>query len=90
MITTWLYTVRAGRDVRIPWRDVTLTSTGPYIDWSHAEPYDEPPLRAQMTTREQQRLEHMVGERMTRTDNRNAGLTRNGKPHGQSRKDRAK
>jgi len=86
MIATWLYTIRAGQSVRVPWQDVARTQYGAEIDWQHAEPYYEPPLRAQMPTTDQRRLEHMVGERMTSTDNRNAGLTR----RGAARKDRAK
>ena len=48
MTPTWLYTIRAGQSVRVPidldaGRRLTLWA----IDWSHAEPYDEPPLRAQ-------------------------------------------
>ena len=86
MTSTWLYTIRAGQSVRVPWQDVVRKHYGAEIDWSHAEPYDEPPLRAQMPTTDQRRLEHMVGERMTSTDNRNAGLTR----RGAARKDKTK
>jgi hypothetical protein len=86
MTPTWLYTIRSGQSVRVPWQDVVQTHYGADINWSHAEPYYEPPLRAQMPTREQQRREHMVGERMTSMDNRNAGLTR----RGAARKDKTK
>jgi len=47
MTPTWLYTIRAGQSVRVPWQDVVRTQYGAEIDWQHAEPYDEPPLRAQ-------------------------------------------
>ena len=47
MIATWLYTIRDGASVRVPWQDVVRTQYGAEIDWQHAEPYDEPPLRAQ-------------------------------------------
>ena len=69
MITTWLYTIVNGASVRVPWQDVTRTHIGAEIDWSHAEPYYEPPLRAQMPTAEQRRIESMVSRRMRNTDN---------------------
>ena len=70
MIATWLYTIRAGQSVRVPidlnaGRRLTLWA----VDWSLAEPYYEPPLRAQMPTAEQRRIESMVSRRMRNTDN---------------------
>ena len=90
MTPTWLYTIVNGASVRVPWQDVARTQYGAKIDWQHAEPYYEPPLRAQMPTAEQRQIESMVSKRMRNTDNANAGLTRNGKPQGQSRKDKIK
>ena len=79
MTPTWLYTIRAGQSVRVPidlnaGRRLTLWA----VDWQHAEPYYEPPLRAQMPTTEQRRLDFMIEQRMRSTDNANAGLARNG------------
>ena len=78
MIATWLYTIRAGQSVRVP---IDLDAVQGHllaVDWSHAEPYYEPPLRAQMPTTEQRRLDFMIEQRMRSTDNANAGLARNG------------
>ena len=91
MIATYLYTIRAGQSVRVPIDlDAVRRDRMWAVDMELAEPYDEPPLRAQMPTAEQRRLEYMVGARMRSTDNANAGLTRHGKPQGQSRKDKSK
>ena len=91
MTPTWLYTIRAGQSVRVPIDlDAVRSDRMWAVDMELAEPYDEPPLRAQMPTAEQRRREHIADQRMISTDNANAGLTRNGKPQGQSRKDRAK
>ena len=87
MTPTWLYTIRAGHSVRVPIDLAAVRRDRMWaVDMELAEPYDEPPLRAQMPTTDQRRLEHMVGERMTSTDNRNAGLTR----RGAARKDKTK
>ena len=79
MTPTWLYTIRAGQSVRVPidldaGRRLTLWA----VDWQHAEPYYEPPLRARMPTAEQRRLDFMIEQRMRSTDSANAGLARNG------------
>ena len=91
MTPTWLYTIRAGQSVRVPIDlDAVRSDRMWAVDWSLAEPYYEPPLRAQMPTTEQSRLDFMIEQRMRSTDNANAGLARNGKPQGQSRKDKIK
>ena len=43
MTPTWLYTIRAGQSVRVP---IDLDAPD-MVDMTQAEPYDEPPLRAQ-------------------------------------------
>ena len=67
---TWLYTIRAGQSVRVPIDlDAVRRDGWLDVDMTQAEPYDEPPLRAQMPTAEQRRIESMVSRRMRNTDN---------------------